>query len=409
VPACSPPKPLVTRRSVQSQLSPSRFPQAARLPIPSAARGYRRQQGGDTGRSDRFFEELRPAGVLKLGIYKRYLPVFATMTGKRAPGNRVALLDAYAGAGVYGDGAPGSPALAAEVAEQLGRIRNLEGYFVEADERNFRTLCQTLAGKPNLHPYPGRIEDHLQVVMKEVGQAPLFAFFDPFGLTVPFDMLVNEVLARKIHTGPFGPPTEVLINFSLPGLRRNAGKKRVPGARKRLDEVLGGGWWREIWDSGANDRQPRIIKGYVERLRDASGGWAAATMPVRARWEGPVVYCLILLTSYNPALWRLNEAVSSAMEELRAFCHQVEGRLDLEPLEDREERWQAQIVANLERLLAEKGPFVVGREIRGVYDGVLWHAREKHVRRAIKQLHAASKIRTDGKGDVERMLIVPTD
>jgi three-Cys-motif partner protein len=331
------------------------------------------------------------------------------MTGKRALGHRVALLDAYAGAGVYEDGAPGSPALAAEVADKLGRIRNLEGYFVEADERSYRTLCQTLAGKPNLHTYPGRIEDHLQVVMKEVGEAPLFAFFDPFGLTVPFDLLVNEVLARSLRTGPGGPPTEMLINFSLPGLRRNAGKKKVPGARKRLDAVLDGGWWREIWDSGAQDRQSHIILGYVERLRDASGGWGAATIPVRSRWDGPVVYCLILLTRYSPALWRLNEAVSSAMEEFREFCHQVEGRLDLEPLEEREEGWQSQVVANLERLLAERGSFVVGREIREVYAGVLWHAREKHVRRAIKDLHAAGKIKTDGKGEVERMLIVPTD
>jgi three-Cys-motif partner protein len=330
------------------------------------------------------------------------------MTGKRAPGHRVALLDAYAGPGVYEDGAPGSPALAAEVTDQLGQIRNLEGYFVEADDRNYRTLCQTLAGKPNLHTYPGRIEDHLHVVMKEVGQAPLFAFFDPFGLTVPFDMLVNEVLARKIHTGLGGPPTEVLINFSLPGLRRNAGKKMVPGARKRLDDVLGGGWWRELWDSGANDRQSQTIIGYVERLRRASGGWAAATIPIRSRWEGPVMYCLILLTSYDPALWRLNEAVSSAMEEFREFCHQVEGRLDLESLQEREERWESRIVANLDRLIAEKGSFVVGREIRGVYEGVLWNAREKHIRRAIKHLHTAGKIRTDGKGDVERMLIVPT-
>jgi three-Cys-motif partner protein len=375
------------------------------LPI---GRGGREAKGENTGKREKFFEELRPAGVLKLGIYRRYVPPFVSMTGKWAPNHRVTLLDAYAGPGVYEDGSSGSPALAAETAEALAQIRNLEGYFVEADEQNYRTLCDTLAGKSNLYTYPGRIEDHLPVIMKEIGDAPLFAFFDPFGLTVPMDMLVDEVLARKSEHQWGGPPTELLINFSLPGLRRNAGKKKVPGARKRLDEVLGGNWWRPIWDSGAPDRNEQIVRGYADRLRQAAHGWGYGIIPVRTRWEGPIVYCMILLTSYNPALWLMNQAVSSAMEEFRAFSHQIAGRLDLEPLEDREEKWVSVIADRIEHMVGARGPFRIGDHIAEVYGETLWYARELHVRRAIKRLHAEDKIANDGRGPVERMVIRPT-
>jgi hypothetical protein len=74
----------------------------------------------------------------------------------------------------------------------------------------------------------------------------------------------------------------VLLNFSLPGLRRNAGHLTstkttgsYPAARatiiKRLDDTLGGEWWQPIWRSGDADREQRILDGYLERLRKLPG------------------------------------------------------------------------------------------------------------------------------------------
>ena len=46
-----------------------------------------------------FFDERQGAAVIKHGILRRYLPVFAAKTGSTSAGGRVVYLDGYAGAG----------------------------------------------------------------------------------------------------------------------------------------------------------------------------------------------------------------------------------------------------------------------------------------------------------------------
>ncbi len=66
----------------------------------------------------KFFEERQGAAVLKHAILEQYLPLFVAKPGKFAPEHRVAYVDAYAGAGVYDSGEPGSPALAVATTER---------------------------------------------------------------------------------------------------------------------------------------------------------------------------------------------------------------------------------------------------------------------------------------------------
>jgi three-Cys-motif partner protein len=128
-------------------------------------------------RQSQFFREQRPAAVLKHGILRRYLHVFASKTGSTALGRRVAFLDGYSGPGEYQDGTSGSPLLAAETARLLGQVRNLEGFYVEKDEETYQQLCETLARTNHrFATYWGSVEDHLPTIMGEVGAAPLFAF-----------------------------------------------------------------------------------------------------------------------------------------------------------------------------------------------------------------------------------------
>jgi len=375
----------------------------------------------------KFFKEQRPAAVLKHGILRRYLRVFASKTGSTAADNRVAYLDGYSGPGEYQDGTPGSPMLAAETAQILGGIRDLEGFYVERDAEEYQRLCDALARTDHrFKTYRGSVEDHLPAIMEAVGAAPLFAFFDPFGLGVPFDMLTERILSRK-H-GQVGPATEVLLNFSLPGLRRNAGHLTSTSSNsrylkaqatliERVDRTLGGNWWHPIWEAGGENREAIIVSGYVERLREAVGGWAQATIPVRNRGVGPPAYCLIFLTSYQGGLWAFAEVLSTAMEEYRAFAHNFHGMLDLDPLSNREARWVDQIAGNVRSHLAAQGSFVIGQDMTAVYGETIGFAREKHVRRALKRLCAEGSIRTevrdqgklktDGQGPVERMRVLP--
>ncbi len=372
-----------------------------------------------------FFAERRPAAVLKHGILRRYLRVFASKTGSTAPGGRVAYLDGYSGPGEYEDGTPGSPMLAAETAEILSTIRELEGFYVERDHATFERLRDTLSSTGHRCTlYEGEVEGSLPRIMNAVGDAPLFAFFDPFGLGISFDALTHHVLGRK--RGRSGPATEVLLNFSLPGLRRNAGHltsgstdpryvKARPRLVARVDRMLGGDWWHQLWRGRIGGREGLILRGYVERLRKAAGGWGSMVVPVSNRWDGPPVYCLVFLTSYRGGLWVFNEVLSNAMEEYRQYVHEFHGMLDLEPLPDREARWIGHIAENIMRT-CEAASFIIGDRIPEVLGDALGLAREKHIRRALKRLceegaiqtevFEQGRVKTDARGSVERMRVM---
>lgn len=79
-----------------------------------------------------FFNEPQGAAILKHGILKRYLPLYATKVGSVA--GEVVYLDCYAGPGLYGDGSDGSPALALATADALAGYRGkafLQGHLIE--------------------------------------------------------------------------------------------------------------------------------------------------------------------------------------------------------------------------------------------------------------------------------------
>ena len=107
----------------------------------------------------------------------------------------------------------------------------------------------------------------------------LFAFIDPFGLSIPFDQ-IESILARTgRRVGGYRTATEVLLNFSFPGSRRTAGHltstRTEPRSRdtivQKLDSTLGGDWWQPIWIVGDPDRETRDLRGVPAPDRDVIG------------------------------------------------------------------------------------------------------------------------------------------
>lgn len=361
-----------------------------------------------------FFEERQPAAVLKHGILRRYLQPFASKTGATSPGHRVVYVDGYAGPGVYSDGTPGSPALAVQTAEVISTTRNLECLYIEQDENEYHQLRSMLAPYRNWEAFNDPLEECLPEVMIRVGRAPVFTFLDPFGLPIPFDSIVHNVLRR-----PMSRKTELLLNFSTPGLNRNAGhlqsQKNYPAKKTfiaRLDQRLGGDWWRDIWrDHQPPDRNDLIRQKYVERLAEAgTGGWGWWTFPVSRRPQGPPIYHLIFLSRHRDGLWIFNQALSLALKEYHEYCARVEPgeqmTLDLDSWDEREQDWITGIESNIEELL-RSGSFVVEERLDEVCGEALGYARETHIRKAIKSLYAQGVTATDGKGDIQRMRVVP--
>jgi three-Cys-motif partner protein len=374
---------------------------------------------------ERFFEEAQPAAVLKHGILSRYLPVFAMRAGSMSPDNRVAYLDGYAGPGQYVDGTPGSPALAITIAETVVKTkaqRQIDGYLVEEDRDTYEQLSEFVAqNAPSWRVYHGSVEEHLDAILRELDpRTPLFAFLDPFGLSVP-EGDIKKIMARggrmvgSRRSG--GSPTEVLLNFSYPGLRRNAGQlgststdptylKARETILDRLDAVLGGDWWEDIWnDDGVEDRAGQILDEWSIRMCDGDNGWGYCSIPVSDRWMGPPSYALVLLSQHPAGWWHFHDALSLATEEYREVCLKQSGQLDLEPLAEREEKWVAEITQNIARLLEQKVSFQIDAEMMEVFGKAIDYAREKHVRAAVKRLFREGHTTTDGKGDVRTMVV----
>lgn len=106
--------------------------------------------------SSGFWSERKTAAVLKHGVLRRYLPVFATKTGTYARDGRVVYFDGYAGQGRYDDDSEGSPVIAARLAEQLSQMgspRRLDLFLVEREAAEHRRLVEG-DGRGDLAPSP---------------------------------------------------------------------------------------------------------------------------------------------------------------------------------------------------------------------------------------------------------------
>jgi len=369
---------------------------------PATARRHPPSQPTTTMNSKQFFKEVQGAAVIKHGVLRRYLRVFVSKVGSTARGGKVYYLDGFAGPGRYTDGTPGSPALAIQTADALAEIRDLQGICVEADAETFGELSDLLSDHPNWTAVNEPLEACLPRLLDTIGDdSPLFVFLDPFGLQAPFD-LVADVL-RRVQRGT--GPTELLLNFSLPGFRRNAGHltsdKEYPARSTfvaRVDERLGGTWWQDIWRTEASDRERQVAEEYLRRLRLAGGvGWGWFMTPVSDRWEGPPSYLLMFLSRHRDGLWAFNESLSLAREDFMRFqgrgASDAQGQLFTEA-----DEWVDEITRNIEHLLDNATSLTPQDNLGGVLGGALGMAREKHIRAAIKRLYEAGRVEPGPRG-----------
>lgn len=374
-----------------------------------------------------FFESQQAAAVFKHGILKRYLTVFASKTGSTSKDGRVVFLDGYAGRGVYEDGSLGSPAIAAEAAVTLAR-RKLVGIYIEKDRQSCDHLRSMLDKRTHheSHVFHGEVADHLDEALKIAADSPLLVFIDPFGLPSVSPTTIKKIFDRSRMVGPYrtGPATEILVNFIYQGYLRPAGWLKTQPSTPRdaktretmlatLDDRLGGDWWREIEEEGGEDRVRKIAAGYRDRLLETTGiiGWF--WFPVSRRWEGPPVYDLMILTQYpDAAFWVFNENVSLALKDFYEHCTKLEEgaqqTLPLEPVSARAAKWVDEIKKNLGDALAAAKTLVPSSDLKQVFGAAVGHAREKHLRAAIKALYKEGKTSCEGKGSLAKIRISPS-
>lgn len=189
-----------------------------------------------------FFESRQAAAIYKHRLLRTYVPAWAGKVGSRAPGKRVFVYDAYAGPGRYEDQAPGSPELVVDTAVAMAKLRTVHSIFSDKESEYVARLRALLVEKgvdPDTYEVrQGTVEQHLDDVIAKVGDAPLFVFLDPFGLTVPLDVVVKTLVGRR-KTGwsaTLQPKTELLMTFSYDAVRRLEAEGLVePCSKGKLD------------------------------------------------------------------------------------------------------------------------------------------------------------------------------
>jgi three-Cys-motif partner protein len=387
-----------------------------------------------------FFVERRALAVLKHGILRRYVPIFAAKVGVR--GRRIVLLDGYAGRGEYKDRSPGSPLLLARSARRLANLRDITGVYVEQNRADYENLREVLApyGPDTARVLHGDLHDRLPEILRFADGAALFAFLDPFGVALNRGQLTGGLLGRGGSA-----PSEVLLHVSVSTVARLGGllrKRRRQGiielddpdakAISHVDDFLGGTWWQadfEPVEEGDDERATEAALRVTERFRKSLCGeihYHAVSMPVRRRPGHFPKYVLVLFTRHHDGLWKFADVLGAAgrewegawradlaSDQLRKererarstgqqFIEDVFTRAPFDPKkyeEEHREEWQRTIEANLRRLLAVHERFYLTDYLDGVYGELLGAAGERHVRAAVKALNKAGAIVNDGVGD----------
>jgi three-Cys-motif partner protein len=383
----------------------------------------------------KFFRKRKDAAFVKHAILAGYLKPYAIKVGVHA--DHVVFIDGYAGPGVYDEGDPGSPEIALSVGEAVADHRALRGHFIEQK----RAFVDTLRGRLDEREakgwkvHHGTAEEHLPAVLADAANRPVLLFLDPYGLAVPFDQLVGQVMARTTIT-------EVVVNFSLAALKRLGGfldkdyagrteagpedlfgNRRPPdmteeqaevASRKRdsvvasMDAFLGGVWWRDVKRSGRPTWREEVRKEWVERLcREAGPAWKHWTVPIPEKLDGDPVYDLVLFSRHHHGLWLFNDSASRAYfkhhqrpwgETNRA---EVPATLFGEPPVDEalvrlNELFVERVEARITEAVAAGLSFIVSDRMDLIFDDTIrGKAGDKHVRAAVKRLHNAGVIGGD--------------
>jgi hypothetical protein len=130
-----------------------------------------------------FFESPQAAAKYKHKLIKSYIPAWAGKVGSTSPNKRVVVYDACSGPGRYQGNEPGSPELLVDTAAAMATLRSVYSVFSEKDKSYCERLNAMLEEK-GVDPYTydvrvGPVEDHMDTVIADAGDRPLFVFLDP--------------------------------------------------------------------------------------------------------------------------------------------------------------------------------------------------------------------------------------
>jgi three-Cys-motif partner protein len=305
------------------------------------------------------FELFEEHTLLKHLVLDKYVKAWAWKLLNRW--KQVWFVDAFAGEGGDRHGHPGSPIIAASIAQGVLRRRGetarseapMRVLAIEKDERRFSRLHDAMV--PYIESRPaiailrhGTLHERIDGFIKHVGRNPVLTFLDPFGV----DGLLVEDLPKLLA----GPNNEIFAMFSDVGATRlhatllsenrdvefevnqvlaspslfddftaeDASAKRAEVERSNharratqaasdriLTEALGPGALERINAVPDEERRPELVRLYMEKLRE-SGAKYVLSLPIRDS-SNARVYQLVHASKAKPAVRTMKESMSAAL------------------------------------------------------------------------------------------------
>lgn len=335
------------------------------------------------------FDEFQPHTLLKHAILDAYLVAWAMkLLIWGGAGDRLVIIDAFAGVGHDAAGNDGSPLIAIKRARQaMQGAKGLKAHLtnpkihvfaIEKSPSRFRSLKSTL--EPFLTDLPelvrvmqGDLADHLAQIRSEVGDVPTFYFLDPFGikgldyrthqlaLSAPHSeifALFADIGAVRLHglvtaqrvdsadkierivSAPsLFPEHDVAEIVAVEEASTRANESldaSIPASRAHLTRALGGEEWvEELNRTPASARPDAFLRLFNESLLRAGASYVL-TVPIRND-EGHRVYALVHACKSLAGFVTMKESVShglrhSAMSDQAREAIMQDLSIDLEKL-----------------------------------------------------------------------------
>jgi three-Cys-motif partner protein len=313
---------------------------------------------------DSHFDEFEPHTRLKHLIWDRYLKKWAQkLLNWGGAGQRLWIIDAFAGSGQDDSGNPGSPRIAAVIARDIAAARRAQApssgalvhvIAIEKDSTRAEELGANMAefteGTPQIaYVRCGTLAELVDRMMPRLGHEPALFFLDPFGvegmqaellpkiLAAPHNelfALFSDTGAARLHSvldaedespdeavarempGPslfpdFDAEDEVRIRTAAEKRARALGYTR-PAAKRILDEAFGGDSWLQAIEAVEPSERPlEFVRLYMQLLRGAGGKFVIA-IPVRDD-RNRRVYHLVYASKSSQGFRTMKESIATAL------------------------------------------------------------------------------------------------
>lgn len=271
-----------------------------------------------------FFVKKRRWSKYKDLILDYYLgPYLAKIARLQKP---IAVIDCFAGPGIFEDGEIGSPIIIGrKLAQAQARGAEVIGFFIEKDAELYQRLCTNVSklDVPTQIRH-GDFREHIDEIENLARTHSTFVYLDPIGAThLSFDDLA--VVYEKLK---HGQSVETLINFPSAGFTRLA--QGLSGRlgdsvlydmdhseTARCNRIAGGEYWQTIiLAAGLSERQR--IDAIADGFSDQLGRWFSWVLkyPIREKYEDEKPkYHLVFGSRHPDAVDLMNRAMVTARRE----------------------------------------------------------------------------------------------